>query len=93
MQASRWSGTFRVAERNHRLRNAFGITVVTRELHHEGLGTKAKSLRDRFTIGFGVGYPACREGGEVGVFAEDGLGADILLELHQVAGVADQHIE
>ena len=44
MQASRWSGTFRVAERNHRLRNAFGITVVTRELHHEALGTKADTL-------------------------------------------------
>ena len=65
------------------------VAVVAGELDRQAVGAETKAFCDRLAIGLRMGDPACREGREIGVFGEDGLGAHVLLELHQEAGVAD----
>ena len=69
------------------------IAVIAGELDREAFRPEPEPLLDHRAIGPGVRDPGGRVGGEVGIFAEDALGADIFAELHQPAALAHQSMQ
>ncbi len=69
------------------------VAVIARQLDGQAVGAEVQALGDLLAVALGVRHPARREGREIGVLGEDRFRAHILLELHEVAGLADQHVQ
>ena len=69
------------------------IAVIARQLDDQAVRPQPEPSCDHLAVCFGVGDPGGRIGGVVGVFSEDGLRADILLQLDEEAAPADEHMK
>jgi hypothetical protein len=69
------------------------IAVIAGDLHDEAVRPEHEPLGDHVTILPSVLHPARGVGREVGIFFENALRPDILLELDQKALVADEDAE
>ena len=69
------------------------VAVVAGDFHHLVLCTQVEALDGPVGVAPAVLHPARRVGAEVGVLAEDVLGGDELLQLHQEAVFADLGVQ
>ena len=69
------------------------VSVVARQLDDQAVGAEPEPLRDHRDVVPRVLDPAIGVGREIGVFGEDLLGRDVLLELSQEASVADVDVQ
>ena len=69
------------------------VAVVARDLHHETVLVEPEALDRHVDVLAGVRDPRVGVRGEIRVLAEDRVGGDKLLELHEQAGLADLGVQ